>query len=1632
MPVPLAPGGQGKRPEALSADELAQRRRQQQTAPPSQSPGQQPSVSSALVSTTRPGQVGGVKRPASKADADEEAAKGYPPGSTDPKVFVPFKILRGEIPRAVALKRRRAEYTKHDLPLLLSDAGLDYSVEPDGGVLTDAQSKGQAAVYHSYLPLEAFDDARYDERAPEDWMSLKGEASAQQGVPARALRNDDHEKGRWCHCRVREWDPQEQKLLIQWEEHPRQAWLPRLHVSFLAEDPRVHASRVVAAHRARRETEAILRYHLYVDSMPIDETEPIKETQLERIRDLSINTHRLLQNEDALDVASVVQEVNTDCSRTLNRILFDVALHDPSQADLFQGVAMPQEPQKDAAPQYAQVQIPAHKFGDKLKALRISSYFHVQEEVAWALQKVKDECDQVLKASLFVPPTQIEQHLPVTLERFAELQQTTIDQRCMILKEQWSADLRSAIRECLAQTTVEDEVFLHEKNRESYDRGKLRRLMTTVKFMMQDTLYSLATKSLEAFCEFVEDCCDYETKVTSLSEVEVKPNPKKLLRESEALQKRIAEGKMTPEDILDTEASADARPEKRKITLFRVELQVEQDTFEYSTQADDFKQTLIAIFDKAVKDQGSIPELEPQVMDQFFYQTLPTIGAVGLEDPIVQGWKERIDAAVSHSVLPLTDYLKEYAGFQDLVELDPDKYIQEYKEPPGGGSAPTIKEMDREIQKWQARKEDVLKKIPENINLGTYQVGCLDLRQKLAAKCQGMAQRVMELMASIGRQKAETVAAEYKKLESDVKMPPADIQKLVEKKRRFKTIPEETIEINGEIERMREYYLVLEKYQHALSGEDFDLKWKAIHWPRKMDETIEKEEDLLEKDRDKFFEKMSIEQDEFAKEREGLARKVNGFFKRTDIKKVAETANEVRDLMKKLDEAKAKVADFNHRENLFHREKTEFGDVDRISKEFTPYAELWKTADEWMTAHTSWHNDRFETLDVNFMDSHVNSSWKTMLKCVRHFKEKDKLPLLKIAEQIKSEIEDFRPIMPVVKYLRTPGMKERHWGAMSKELGFDVRPEATLNTLKDVYDLELQLHQDTIMKVSEVANKEYQIEQQLADMKGQWEQLKFTITAYKDTGTYIMGGADEIQQLLDDHGIATQALTFSPFKKQFEDEISDWESSLKLVQEILEEWLACQRAWLYLEPIFQSEDIARQLPNEWKRFSEVNKTWKDLLGQSFENPFAMDFCCTAKTEKKEDVLTGFKVANIDLEKVQKGLNDYLENKRSSFARFYFLSDDELLTILSEARNPHNVNRDMRKLFENITRLDMSEEECEMTAMNSNLGEKIIFKEPLMPKKNIENWLGEVEAMMRKTIRHRIYEALEIASKMPREEFIFAVSGQSAGVVLQIYWTSDCERYLTEDKSLAKYCPVAQENLMKLVSTVRNPKLTKLQRTNLSALITVEVHTRDIVNQLTEDGVDNIQAFEWVSQLRGYWEKDDCFVKQVEAVFAYGGEYIGGTNMSRLVITPLTDRIYLTLTGAMHMFLGSAPAGPAGTGKTETVKDLAKALAKQCVVFNCQEGMDYISMGKMFKGLANAGAWACFDEFNRIDVEVLSVVAQQVGKLQETMRAGVQSGDPSKFRIIFEGSEIVVDPTCSEFITMNPGYAGRTELPDNLK
>jgi dynein heavy chain, axonemal len=246
---------------------------------------------------------------------------------------------------------------------------------------------------------------------------------------------------------------------------------------------------------------------------------------------------------------------------------------------------------------------------------------------------------------------------------------------------------------------------------------------------------------------------------------------------------------------------------------------------------------------------------------------------------------------------------------------------------------------------------------------------------------------------------------------------------------------------------------------------------------------------------------------------------------------------------------------------------------------------------------------------------------------------------------------------------------------------------------------------------------------------------------------------DVVIQLLDEQVTMTQAMTFSSFKGPFEDDITAWDKTLNTVSELIDEWLAVQRSWLYLQPIFDSEDIKKQLPTESKRFANVNKTWRTTMRNAQKNPKAIEFCDSVKLYDQ------FVEGNKFLDLVQKGLSDYLETKRAGFSRFYFLSNDELLEILSETKNPRRVQPHLKKCFEAIKSVRF-EEDLSITAMISREKEKVELLDPIQTTgKNVENWMSELEEAMCNAVRARMFESVLDYVQTPRTEWMQIWPGQ---------------------------------------------------------------------------------------------------------------------------------------------------------------------------------------------------------------------------------------------------------------------------------
>ncbi|XP_059505480.1 dynein axonemal heavy chain 1 [Stegostoma tigrinum] len=1529
--------------------------------------------------------------------------------SFQPKVQVPFHVAPGQRPRKLEIERRRRLYQSYNLKQLLKMEGINSDKlmpRHSGPERYRAKTGKNPPQFTAYLPLEVFDDEEFECRTPEEWLQLGYEegSDVRKPIPGKALLPKDDKLGhddpksdslgyRWYFVGVLDYDKEKKLYLVQKAnsydlirdeknqtvvnggitetgerlELPNQFWIPRVRLMFIAEDPVIFSKRVAQAHFLRQKTEALLLYNLYIDCMPVDRLRFLDEESFIRMKKWAFSTPGF-RDKSALPnyFKKTEQEVRLEYNRTMNKITFDhMVMSDPK---VFSYVTLPDK-KEEKVPSKGRVQLPDYPFAQNRKAFSFNTLL-TKPEVIVALCKVHAECNKVAAMSLFFV-TLIK---GVRLEEFEQMQSQAHAQIQLFLSDSWINTLKKVLRSSLWD--VRKGWFnLRESNWEVYRKSKLHMLMEMIKYNLQDSLRYLVQDSLVNYTQMILDGCHSSLNCT--------------------------DDMKWGEDLLNS----NFKP--RKMPIFILDLNLDNSGVHFSTPLEKFKPVILALFDKAITSTQHVPHIEKFVLEEMFQSGTPLLESVWHNEPPVQELRNTVKNAIEKALIPLKSYAKEYEQFMELNELNIDNYVKAFS-----NQDPTVHEVKLEVDRHFKKKAQIENSVPSTISIGPFIISVDSLRSNLSKKCSNLAQAVLKMFASKLNSQVEEINDDFKVINRKLFEKANTIEDLTEHREWMKKVPE-MLKTNEEVtNKLLSDYDIFDEFYYNLSDSDFEAKWSAIAAPHLITARMEviKTQHMEEEE---LFRKIQLSDQSTLQERlEGLEMVVAGFSANTDMNRAHEIANEVRRIHKQLVESQHLAQLYNSRERLFEMPVTSYERLYKMVKEFHPYRDLWTTTSDWLRWYDSWMNDPLTTIDAEQIEKNVIESYKTLHRCTKYFKD---IPgLAEVAVKIRSMVESFKPYIPLIQALRNPGMRNRHWEMISEQIQISVKPKTNL-TFARCLDMNLQDHVETISKVAEVAGKEYAIEQALDKMEGEWEDINFDVMPYKETGTFILKSPDEASQLLDDHIVMTQSMSFSPFKKAYEARISSWENKLRMTQDVLDEWLLCQRSWLYLEPIFSSEDINRQLPVESKRYHTMERLWITIMKNANENRKVIETCPEPR------LLDNLRECNKQLDLVQKGLSEYLETKRASFPRFYFLSDDELLEILSQTKDPTAVQPHLRKCFENIAQLHF-QADLNITHMYSAEGEEIELFRTIYPTGNVEDWLLDVEKVMRESVKDNIERSLKTYPETKRAEWVLIWPGQVVIAGCQTFWTMEVSEALQIGDLGSRLFPKLGSQLNNLVGLVRG-KLTRMQRTILSALIVIEVHAKDVVANLLEENVQSVNDFEWISQLRYYWSQNDLRVCAVNAEFLYGYEYLGNTG--RLVITPLTDRCYLTLTGALHLKFGGAPAGPAGTGKTETTKDLGKALAIQTVVFNCSDQLDFLAMGKFLKGLASAGAWACFDEFNRIDIEVLSVVAQQITTIQKAQQQRVD-------RFMFEGVEITLIPSCAVFITMNPGYAGRTELPDNLK
>ncbi|EAS04067.1 axonemal dynein heavy chain (macronuclear) [Tetrahymena thermophila SB210] len=1533
------------------------------------------------------------------------------------------------------------------------------------------------------------------DKTPQEWLKFYKNNTGPHGMCPTYI----NQKYQRTPIQILDYDEESEKYLVRVLATGIKKWVIRLSILFNHEDPQKYYERLELAKSRMQTAEDETRFLNFIDKMPLDQKTKLLPQWRREIVNLTFRRNKDIPEQKIIDVQlnkmmkELISELEIDYIRQIKKGILLREMQYNSNTFQWQEariqnryvapiipfigtilkinftVGITVKKVKDGKSytksKHVQLQYP------QIQAQFAQQHYSKSPQVTKTLNIIAQKTDICQQKRLFqIFQTNLgKKELPVALNEFSDIQKDFHNKKFKDIKMLWQELLVSNIQE-----HMEGYKFYVTSEKE-YIGKEIQLIVNKMDYMFNSYIRQLIVQqNIREYVNFFKRFTQPKSTNTLDHEQNWLINNFPLL----IVNLRVNTNYKRRKD-------KKKKDEKKKDYNIADEIEEQKDEVIFlEPSKDEIKQNLLQPFDWLIESVHKFKCLETDLVSLLKLDKqapYPISYYIQRDDPLIIEAEKIINDCFNEGYEEIQKIINDFNTFTFLYEKSSDRIVSHLfpdkkatlvdpKEGKvqGKHEGPKIHIMDLErieilnkLREFKEAKENIQRLCIDEKDCRLFRIRTKQAKDDLIQRADENIQKILAKLRQVVEFNVQVITDEQKELSEIIVSIPQNEEDLVNLKNRLAENEVDIAKMKAQLDCLQEFVAILESYTIKVDkpgeeNEAYKQYFKNFYdyfdlfiFSDTIKQCVVEGQRNAQIKEEEFTQILEREKDNFEKELTGISDHLKMVKTFSDYSKLKDNNSQTEGLKDRINAAKEKIKSFNDREVKLKLAVSEYSNLNQVETEFQPYYLLWFYSWEFDHKYEEWTHGPITKQNFPSMEKKVNQTfYKECIKLNKIFLDLEDDNAANVTLELKKHIESFRENMWMIELLSTEAMSNLkkaivHWNEIFKAANIkDLVPNEEMS-LKLLLDQGLNNYREVIEEVSKRAEKQYTIEKKLKEMEDKVKVIRVELMKYKKTGTYVLKGVDEIQQLLDDQLNVLLMMKASPYIKPVLKQAQHIEMKMILIQDTLEQWLKCQRGWMYLEPIFASEDIKKKMEKEKLKFDGVDNFWRITMDQFNKESNLWESIDNDRL--KSELIT----YNKSLDQIQKSLSDYLESKRRDFPRFFFLSDEELLEILADTKDPQKVQKHINKCFEAVNLLDFFTQN-EVGALISSEKEKVKLLKPIdvtegEKKGNVEKWLLEIEKSMIRTL-HQITKDCMVDVQTARTKWIQKWPGQIVLAVNMMRWTRGAEIAIINGKgggedleineynqglsinfnNLKEYSEFLDRQLKDVVDLVRTD-LTPLARLTLGALVVLDVHAKDVILDLEKTGCTSIHDFNWTCQLRYYWEevrKEQILnVKMINAVLKYGFEYLG--NSPRLVITPLTDRCYRTLMGAFHLSYGGAPEGPAGTGKTETVKDLAKALAVQIVVFNCSDGLNYLSMRKFFKGIASSGAWCCFDEFNRIDLEVLSVIAQQVLTIQTAIKE-------KRRDFIFDGESLSLIPSCAINITMNPGYAGRSELPDNLK
>ena len=461
-----------------------------------------------------------------------------------------------------------------------------------------------------------------------------------------------------------------------------------------------------------------------------------------------------------------------------------------------------------------------------------------------------------------------------------------------------------------------------------------------------------------------------------------------------------------------------------------------------------------------------------------------------------------------------------------------------------------------------------------------------------------------------------------------------------------------------------------------------------------------------------------------------------------------------------------------------------------------------------------------------------------------------------VYDEYKSQLQKYRKVNNVFLELKSEAMKPRHWKNLLTKLKIKVHFHDL--TLLNLWQADLIKNNKVLNEVLSEARGEMILEEFIRSIKDCWAKYELELIRYQSKCRLIRGWDDLFTQI-DEHINNIASMKMSPYYKVFEEDIVPWDEKLQKIRLVFDNWIDVQRRYVYLEGIFfGSADIKSMLTTEFNKFRGIDNEFTGLMKKVAQKPIVLDVMSIQNLQQNLERFSDM------LSKIQKALGDYLEKQRQSFARFYFVGDEDLLEIIGNSKEIKMVQRHFPKMFAGITSTEFEKEGDQINGMFSREGEYVSWSKPVTISEDptIYVWLQKVEQAMQISLAHQLLKSIEEMSTIDiendQEDFIKWIEKYPAQIdilSIQVFWSNKVEDCLKTSSGADALLHV-EKRTFKILELLADRVLQDLEkdiRQKYEQLITDLVHQRETTRLLITKECTSVNDFNWLYHMRFYFD-----------------------------------------------------------------------------------------------------------------------------------------------------------------------------------